>query len=155
MQAAGMTDDEVRDLFSAYHDRELSPEESEKVRKALEANPELQKEYDSFAKMLDGLAGLSIKTDAAPPLVEQKPAEGAPQVDLLAGVQSRLHKRSGGKFYRDRWSRTVGVFPLELIAALVLVGLVFAYYAMTSVTIEKVERPAPSPPEVAPQAPAR
>ena len=27
-----LTDDEVRDLFSAYHDRELSPERSEAVR---------------------------------------------------------------------------------------------------------------------------
>ena len=31
MEAPGMTDDEVRDLFSAYHDRELPADQHERV----------------------------------------------------------------------------------------------------------------------------
>ena len=48
-----LTDDEVRDLFSAYHDRELSLERSEAMRAALDANPALQREYNAFCRMLE------------------------------------------------------------------------------------------------------
>lgn len=146
-----MTDDEVRDLFSAYHDRELSAEEHERVRAALEANPGLAKEYESFCEMLKGLSGLAVPdTTAAPPAL----APDVPKVDLLGGVQKRIHKRSGGKFYRDRWSRTAGIFPLEIVAALVLLGLVVAYFAMTAISVAPAGggQTAPAP---APTAPSR
>lgn len=125
-----MSDDEIRDLFSAYHDRELPQAQHEAVRAALDASPALAKEYEGFCAMLDGLSGLGLKGDAPP-------AQGpdAPPGDVLAGVQRKLHKRSGGRFYRDRWSRVVGILPLEFLAALVLVALVIAYFAMTSISV--------------------
>lgn len=127
-----MTDDEVRDVFSPYRDRELDAEKSEAVRLALEANPALKKEYDSFCAMLEALGGMAEKS---PPSTVSA-VGGAPKVDLLRGVQSRLHKRSKGRFYADRWSRVAGVFPLEVLAALVLVGLVAAYFAMTAISVQ-------------------
>lgn len=130
-----MTDDDVRERFSAYHDRELPAAEHEAVRAALEANPSLKKEYDGFCKMLGGLGGLAEPAPASP--------SAEPEVDLLKGVQHRLHKRSAGRYYRDRWSRTAGTFPLEVIAALVLVVMVLMYWAMTSISVRPVE-PAPS-----------
>jgi anti-sigma factor RsiW len=137
-----LTDDEVRDLFSAYHDRELSPERTEAVRVALDANPSLKGEYGAFCRMLDGLSSMAAATEA--PLVgvaaSEAPKETAPP-DLLAGVQRRLQKRSGGRFYGDMWSRLAGILPLELIATLVLIALVLAYAAMTMVSA----RPAPAP----------
>ena len=57
---------------------------------------------------------------------------------MLRGVQRKLHTRSGGRFYADRWSRAAGVFPLELLAALVLIALVVAYFAMTSISVTPV-----------------
>lgn len=142
MEAPGMTDDEVRDLFSAYHDRELPADQHERVRAALEANPALAQEYASFSEMLGALTGLA--ESAPPPLVA--PAAEAP-TDIIAGVQKRLQKRSGGKFYNDRWSRTAGLFPLELVAVLVLIGLVVAYFAMTMVSVESAgQAPAPAAP---------
>ena len=68
-------------------------------------------------------------------------APDAPAPDLLGGVQKRLPKRSGGKFYSDAWSRVAGLLPLELLATLVLIALVVAYAAMTMVSA----RPAPAP----------
>lgn len=123
-----MTHDEIRDLFSAYHDRELPQEQHDAVRDALAASPELSKEYNSFTAVLDGLSGLG----ASPP-----PAE-LPPPDLLHGVQRKLHTRSGGRYYADRWSRAAGVFPLEFLAALVLIALVIAYFAMTSISVSPV-----------------
>lgn len=136
MQAPGMTDDDVRERFSAYHDRELPEAEHEAVRAALEANPALKKEYDGFCKMLGGLGALA--EPAAP-----KAPSAEPEVDLLKGVQHRLHKRSAGRYYRDRWSRAAGIFPLEVVALLVLIALVVAYWAMTSISVRPVE-PTPS-----------
>lgn len=125
--------DEARELFSAYHDRELPAERHDAVRAALEADPALAKEYADFCAMLDGLSGLGLRDDAPP-----QGAPEAPAGDVLAGVQRKLHARSGGRFYRDRWSRAAGVFPLEFLAALVLVALVVAYFAMTSISVTPV-----------------
>ena len=136
-----LTDDEVRDLFSAYRDRELSPERSDAVRAALDASPPLKREYDAFCRMLDGLSAMAAAGEAPVTGVAAPRSPDAPPPDLLGGVQRRLQKRSGGRFYADGWSRLVGVLPLELLATLVLVALVVAYAAMTMVSA----RPAPAP----------
>jgi anti-sigma factor RsiW len=133
VSAEGLSDDAVRDLFSAYHDRELPEAQHDAVRAALEANPALQKEYAGFTAMLDGLSGLGLKSDA--PTQPDSPPE------VLTGVQRKLHKRSGGRFYADRWSRVAGTLPLELLAAAVLVALVVAYFAMTSISVTPVAPP--------------
>lgn len=152
MPPSRVTDDEARELFSAFHDRELTPERHEAVENALKANPHLRSEYEAFSRMLTGLQNLAEraeKTAPSRPGVAHEPASP----DLLAGVQQRLHKRSRGKFYGDRWSHVAGVFPLELIALGVLVVLAVAWFAMTGVDI----RPAPTattPPTVTTQ-PAR
>ncbi|MFO0628110.1 MAG: hypothetical protein U0325_21220 [Polyangiales bacterium] len=125
-----MSDDEIRDHFSAYHDRELSPAQHDAVRDALDANPALMAEYKDLCAMLDGLSGLG----AAPPAE----TADAPRTDVLRGVQRKLHTRSGGRFYADRWSRAAGVFPLEFLAALVLIALVVAYVAMTTISVTPI-----------------
>lgn len=48
--------------------------------------------------------------------------------DFLAGVQSKLHTRSGGKFYRSRWSTTpmatiVQIVSLAMLLVIVLIWL--------------------------------
>ena len=146
-----LNDDEVRDLFSAYHDRELSPERTEAVREALDANPSLKGEYNAFCRMLDGLSSMAAASEAplAGVAAKEAPKEAAPP-DLLAGVQRRLQKRSGGRFYGDMWSRLAGILPLELIATLVLIALVLAWAAMTMVSA----RPAPAPTGATPSATA-
>lgn len=140
-----MTDDEVRDLFSAYHDRELSPERTEAVRAALDANAELKREYNAFCRMLDGLSAMAAASEGPLPGVSAPKAAEAPPPDLLGGVQKRLQKRSGGRFYGDGWSRLAGILPLELIATLVLIALVVAYAAMTMVSPHPAPAPTPAP----------
>ncbi len=132
MEADGVTlsDDEVRERFSAYHDGELSAAESAFVRKRLDEDRALATEYERFSKMLGGLAALGVPpADAKPGVAVEEPG-----LDLLKGVQDRLHKRSKGKFYGSRWSRLVGVRPLEVIAAAVLVVLLLAYLGMTYIS---------------------
>jgi anti-sigma factor RsiW len=138
-----MTDDEVRDLFSAYHDHELPAEQHERVRAALAASPALKREYEAFCAMLGALSGLGAEAPAS----KLQGAELRAPNGLIEGVQRRIHKRSKGKFYADRWSRVAGLYPLELLAALLLVGLVVAYVAMTMVSVESAgQAPVPTAP---------
>ncbi len=142
MPPPGMTDDEARDLFSAYHDRELPPERHDAVRAALDARPELKREYEGFARMMASLQSMAEVSGPAKPTTPNDDDLAAPAPDLLKGVQSRIKSRSRGRFYADRWSRAAGIAPLELIALGVLLILAMAWFAMTGVDI----RPAPSPP---------
>lgn len=132
MEADGLklSDDEVRERFSAFHDGELPADEAAFVRKRLDENKVLAAEYEKFSGILKGLGALAndVPEDARPGV---RPVE---KVDLLGDVQKRLHKRSGGKFYKSRWSRTVGVVPLEAIAAVLLVVLLLVYLGMTFIT---------------------
>lgn len=136
-----LSDDEARERFSAYHDGELSADEAARVRERLENSPALAREYERFSKLLAGLAAIGAPADNA------KPGEVAvePGLDLLAGVQRSLHKRSGGKFYRTRGSRLAGVRPLEAIAAVVLLILAIAYLGMTYISGLRPADPAGQP----------
>ncbi len=51
---------------------------------------------------------------------EQLAATHSP--DILRGVQDKLHQRSGGRFYRDRFSRMHSTTITIWITALVIVG---------------------------------
>lgn len=146
-----LTDDEVRDRFSAYRDGELPADEREAVRARLESSAELKAEYARFEKLMGALGVVSEGADrislvgegdhasdprgATSGVREHTRAAGEGPVDLLAGVQARLHKRSKGRFYRDRFSRRAGVFPMELAAGAVLAVLVLAYVAMRLVSV--------------------
>ncbi len=132
MEADGvkLSDDEVRERFSAYHDGELPADEAARVRERLDTTPALAQEYERFTKLLSGLAAIGAPADDAKPGVV--PVERG--LDLLGGVQKRLHKRSGGRFYRTRWSRLAGVRPLEAMAAIVLLILIIAYLSMTYIS---------------------
>lgn len=147
-----LTDDEARDLFSAYHDRELSPERHEAMRQALDANEPLRREYNAFCRMLEGLSAMAVEAEAPLAGVGAPRAAGEPPPpDLLGSVQRRLQRRSGGRFYGDGWSRLAGIFPLELVATLVLIGLVLAYASMTMVSARRAPAPAGAPPVTAPR----
>jgi anti-sigma factor RsiW len=129
MEADGvtLTDEQVRARFSAYHEGELPPAEMAFVRQRLAQDRALATEYEQFQAMLTGLAAL-----AQPGVPSASTDE--PRVDLLAGVQQRLHTRSGGRFYRNRWSRAAGVRPLEAVAALVLLLLLLVWVGMNFVS---------------------
>lgn len=142
-----MTDDEVRDRFSAYHDRELDPAEHESVRAALASRPALEAEYQSFCTMIAALGAMA----GPDPVSAASPASApAPAPDLLRGVQRKLQRRSRGKFYGDAWSRVAGIVPLELMAALLLVALVALWFALHSISVQPAP---PTPPSAPPSAP--
>lgn len=57
----------------------------------------------------------------------------APDVpNILAGVQDKLHQRSGGRFYRDRFSRMAGVGLVTWLAVAAVVIIAAAGYLLLS-----------------------
>lgn len=50
--------------------------------------------------------------------------------ELLAQVQRKIRKRSKGKFYSDGWSIESGRINYVIIAALMLLILAIAYFAL-------------------------
>jgi anti-sigma factor RsiW len=106
-----MTAAEARELFSAAYERELDGPQAEAFAAALEADPELAREYEAFVATL-GFA----RAGAVAPQVREP--------NLLPGVQRRLRARSRGRFYADRFSERLGGGMLQpLSLALVLLGL--------------------------------
>jgi hypothetical protein len=57
--------------------------------------------------------------------------EAAPDGEILEGVQEKIRKRSGGKFYGDGWSRTQGRYTFLWIAVIMLIVLALCF-AVTS-----------------------
>lgn len=49
---------------------------------------------------------------------------------LLHGVQSKLRKRSKGKFYADGWSTTQSRVNYALVAAIMLLTILIVYLAL-------------------------
>ena len=66
------------------------------------------------------------ESDALP--LSERIGDAEPPPDFLAGVQAKIHARSGGKFYRSRWSTSpmstlVQIVTLAMLLAIVLIWL--------------------------------
>ncbi len=163
-----LTDEEVRERFSAYLEGELPADEAAAVKQRLADDASLRTDYERFRTLLGGLATMGLDDadiapdvarislppdDPRPDRASQIPRASAPPgshkaepVNLLDGVQAKLHKRSRGKFYRNRYARRAGLMPLEWIAAVVLILLVLAWAATTFITETRPARPVPTAP---------
>jgi anti-sigma factor RsiW len=122
-----MTDDDVRDRFSDAIEGELSAEDKVSFEAALEKSDELREEYESFRTMMRGTAKLAENTEAE---VDEKAPE------ILAKVQDRIHKRSKGRFYRDRFARDGGRrSSTMLVTILVVLTLAAAALALQNLVV--------------------
>jgi hypothetical protein len=88
-----MTSEEARALFDAALDDELAEATKMEFEAALQRDAPLRAEYQALRQVVHGAAALQ---------------QAAPSVDLLASVQEKLRVRSGGRFYRDRFSERQG-----------------------------------------------
>ncbi len=148
-----LSDDEIRERFSAFHDGELSGDELAAVRSRIAESPTLAEEYDKFKALMSGLAGLALNDDPASVAAPAAAVTSEAPINILPALQTQIHKRSGGKFYRSNASRLVGTRPYELMAAATLVVLLITYVLLTYVSGLKPAEPHAMP--NGPQAPAR
>ncbi len=118
-----MTGDEARDVFGEAIEGTLDAAQRDAFERALAADEGLREEFDAFRAMLSGVAALGHAEETTP----------AP--DLLPLVQSRLRRRSRGRFYRDRFSEKSGrlgsTWPV-LVALAAALLLAAGWLAMNS-----------------------
>lgn len=108
--SSGLSPERARALFQRALDDELSVDEREALEAALAEDPALDAELSALRRVVQ------VASELGPP----------PSVDLLAQVQGKLRARSGGRFYRDRFSekRGRGALLRWAIAGSILVVLV-------------------------------
>ncbi|MCC7538560.1 MAG: hypothetical protein IT379_20215 [Deltaproteobacteria bacterium] len=107
-----MSPDEARDAFGDAHDGLLDDETRAAFEAALETDEALRAEFARYQELCRAAASLD---------------EGGPTPDLLQGVQKKIRERSGGRFFRDRYSeraRAGTPLPIVLAAAMLVVLLV-------------------------------
>lgn len=129
-----MNSDEARDLLGEALEGELDAEKKSEFDAAVASDPELREELEAYRAVMGGVARLGAHDEDvdAPP-------------NLLAGVQSRIRKRSRGRFFRDRFAEQAGprsVMPL-LVAILVALAIATTWVAMQSVIV--IEAPSAQP----------
>lgn len=54
-------------------------------------------------------------------------AELEPDPDFLAGVQSKIHTRSGGKFYRTRWATSPMSIAVQIVSLAMLLVIILVW----------------------------
>ena len=126
-----MTPDEARELFSAAHDGELEAGERGRFDQALEADEALAAEFADFSATIAVTSRLS--RDVAAP-------------DLLPSIQDRIRRRSGGRFYRDRFAQRSGargLFPM-LLTTVILTIVAIVWFMMHHVQLEAPSHEPPS-----------
>jgi len=111
---------EARDLFSEAFEGELEEERKTAFDEALMDDEELDADYADFVETFQMMRGL------AEPESVQAP-------NLLPRIQERIRRRSGGRYYRDRFAKRVGgpgwTMPVIGAAAILLV-LGIAWFAV-------------------------
>jgi hypothetical protein len=96
---------------------------------AAEEDPDRELTEEELAQLDAEPVMSSLLKRSLGPVEQELPAPSADAV-LLKNVQSKLRKRSKGKFYGDGWSTSQSKVSYVLIAAVMLVTIVAVYLAM-------------------------
>ena len=129
---------QARDLFSEAFEGDLDEERRRAFDAVLAEDAALAAEYEDFVDTFKSLGKLAEPASVQPP-------------NLLPRIQERIRRRSGGRYYRDRFSRRSGGpgWAMPVIAAVaVLLILGVAWFALsTTVLLDDEAPPAPIEPE--------
>lgn len=112
-----MDAEQARDRFSDALEDGLDDAERAQFEQALERDPELRAEFEAFEATVRQTRSLG---------------RDRPRVDLVAGVHDRLHRRSRGRYYRDRFARRrPGQLAVPLVLTALTLGLILAAWWIT------------------------
>jgi anti-sigma factor RsiW len=107
---------QATELFSAYWDHDLGPEDSARLEEHLGACGACRREYEAFEAMLGGLS--SLERQAAP-------------AGFVQGVTQRVRRRSRGRFFNPLAAvRRADRIQYELFSVVMLAILVGIYVVM-------------------------
>jgi anti-sigma factor RsiW len=120
----GMLDhSQATELFSAYWDEELGPEQLGALEEHLRSCVVCRREYQQFEQAVSALG--SMHRMVAPS-------------DFGEGVRTKIRKRSKGRFFTPR--RLAERIPYEMFS-LVMLGLILAIYIVLQLAHPAVKLP--------------
>ncbi len=124
----------VRDRFGDALEGTLAGEEREAFERALAEHAALREEFEAYRAMVGALGEAAPRIEGADP---ERPG-GEPMPALVPKVQARIRRRSGGRYFRDRFSArpSRGGWELSLlVAALVLLLALLAFRLLDDVVV--------------------
>ena len=114
---------QASELFSAYWDEELGPEQLGALEEHLKSCVVCRREYQQFEKAVNALGSMHKMV--------------APR-DFIDGVRGKIRKRSKGRFFTPR--RLAERVPYELFS-LVMLGLILAIYIVLQLAHPAIKLP--------------
>ncbi|MBN2343630.1 MAG: zf-HC2 domain-containing protein [Deltaproteobacteria bacterium] len=110
-----MEHQEVKDLFTEYHDGDLSDEKKKELETHLQSCDECRTEWQAFEKTMNEISGLY---------------HFAPPQDLAKNVEHKIHRRSRGKFFGKQKGNNI---QFALISFILVLLFMLAYLMLTAV----------------------
>jgi anti-sigma factor RsiW len=114
---------QATELFSAYWDEELGPDQLSALEEHLRSCVVCRREYHQFEQAVNALGSMHRMV--------------APN-DFAAGVRSKINKRSKGRFFTPR--RLAERIPYEMFS-LVMLGLILAIYIVLQLAHPSLKLP--------------
>lgn len=111
-----MDHDRAKDLFTQYHDGDLSDEDLAELERHLEGCDECREEWETFRKTIDGVSGLFELT--------------APD-GFTRAVEQKIKKRSRGRFFGDQRPFSM---QFAVVSFILILLFILAYLVMTAAT---------------------
>ncbi|MGM0554804.1 MAG: hypothetical protein ACQEVA_00310 [Myxococcota bacterium] len=106
--------DERDAKFIAYLEGDLSEREREEFREELDQDPQLERDFEDFRAVVDGVRGL--------------PFQFAPD-DFVDNVTNRIRRRSSGRFFAESFLYSTRT-PYEAIAVVMIAVMAAAWILM-------------------------
>lgn len=112
----------ARELFSRYHDGDLSDGERRALEALLEEDPEARAEWETFRRTVEEISGLNRLQ---------------PPPSFAADVERKIRKRSRGRFFGEQRSFSL---QFAVVSFILILLFMLAYLVLTATTeIELVE----------------
>jgi len=111
-----MDHDRARDLFTQYHEEDLSDAELAELEEHLAECDECREEWETYRKTIDGVSGLF---------------ELAAPEDFTRSVEQKIRKRSRGRFFGDQRPKSM---QFAVVSFILILLFILAYLVMTAAT---------------------
>ena len=135
-----MDHQQARELFTSYHDGELSDKQQKALEAHLSSCDECNTEWQSYQKLMTEVSGLM---NLSPPK------------DVVRSVERKIHRRSRGKFFGRSKASNV---QFALVSFILILLFMLAYLMLTAVneivlldSHPKPEKPAQTQPDASPK----
>jgi len=111
-----MDHERAKELFTSYHDEELSPEEAAALEQHLAGCEPCRLEWEDYRRTIDEISGLHLLR---------------PPADFTHNVEQKIRRRSRGRFFGEQ--RSLGTH-FAVVSFILILLFILAYLVLTAVT---------------------